>query len=235
MKIFEQELVRKKDTVSGMVFVTPNPEYLDNVQIMYTILNLIWEDWEILTIKYRDEIKNRSANEVAIIFADYYINNQEKYLKCLFSYVYFFWALVNVYEQVFANMNQFNKNNNLKVKHPRKPFVDKYIQKTRHIRDLSITHIGSKRVDPINSLAAHAWRPLSASYRKDTIPDLEDIEFGSGKFSGMDNEGRRIEQSMDFRVKGLLETKKRCQQHLEHYDFACVQYLSLLRKAISDG
>jgi hypothetical protein len=157
-----------------------------------------------------------------------FLELQNHYFKCLFSYVMFFVSLEDAYDLFYEELNAINQAYIFRVKHRRKPQRNSYIEKVRAIRNISIVHLGSKEVPPIDAKAGMMWEPLMLTKSKDADWNLSKLSFGSGRRSTRDSAGKITEQSMDLEIKGIAELQSECMAYIDLYDEVCANYLKTL-------
>ena len=221
-------------TVSGEKL--PTPQLFHNIPMLHRILEEVVEDWLRAVEPYQRQVDD-ADDESAMIWASAsgFMELQPVLLKCLFSYAFFFVSADNAYGHLYEDLNQANRVSGLKVKHDKPPKDTSFIEKIRVIRDISIAHFPgkpTKRRSPLDVFAAMTWQPMGLSWSKGERPDLETLTFGSGHFTGTDDEGQKI-KSQDLEVPGLtIAHSQHCLPYLNQYDKMCCDYLRALHAAM---
>jgi len=183
------------------------------------------QDWKREAEPIQQQIDSSSEIEQFWHIAQAFNNLQTCYLKCLFSYVLFFVALVNAYDLFYEELNAINRITNLHIKHDKRPKANMYIDKVRKIRNISIAHLGSKETSPIDSVAAMMWQPLTLNKGHAEPWDINKFTFSEGTLSFRDMMGNVIAQSSDMEIGGIIELNERCMEFLDEYDRTCATYL----------
>jgi hypothetical protein len=219
----------------------PKPALYSNIPMLWDILKSIEIDWKREAEPFQVCIdKSTSKNEQLFSVGKAFIGLQPHYLKCLFSYVMFFVSLENTYDLFYRELNTLNRKPVFNVKHNnKKPKRNNYIKKVRLIRNISIAHIGSSKINRIDSKAGMTWQPLSLAKSKDDEGwDINKMAFGSFRMTSRDSSGKVIEQQcVDLEIKGILELHKRCMEYIDEYDEICANYLTTIisKLPIIDG
>lgn len=206
---------------------TPTPLLFSNIPLFWEILELVAKDWQRDVTPFQATIDSASIeNERLFHTVQAFSALQPPYFKSLFSYVTFFIALGNAYDQFYEQLSILNGKSFLRVKHDKPPKPTAYIRKVRRIRNLSIAHILSKQASAANSAAAAMWQPMTLSWKTGEVCDLNRMSFGSMKFTMYDTAGKVIDQADDFEIQGIPELAKECKGYLHAYDLVCANYLS---------
>lgn len=239
----------KLDTVSAVCIEnnkakthwrTPSPFLVSNVIQLSRFFDLIVQDWNRAVKPFQDKV-DECANENAELwamaksFADDGLISQ--YLKCLFSYAFFFVSLEKAYRVIYSQLNLLNKKSFLNAKHGKPPQVSPYIKKVKNIRNISIAHVGSKKGEEADLAHAMKWQPLSIGKQAENRWDLNKICFLSGKLTMKDNHGNVVSESSDMQIEGIIELHQNCSSYLKKWDALCVNYLQNIyeRLPVHDG
>jgi hypothetical protein len=200
-----------------------------NIPLLWEILELVVKDWEQAIIPMQSAIDTASSeNEREFHFSQGFITLQPHYLKCLFSYAFFFVSLQLAYDQFYKELKDLS-NSFLQVKCIPKPKSTPYIQKVKTIRDKSIAHLDFGRGKPIDVEAATMWQPMTFEKRASESWDLNKMTFGGLKVVSHDQQGNIIDQSCDLEIKGINEMDKQCREYLNEYDRVCADYLTRIQ------
>ena len=143
---------------------TPTPMLFSDIPLLWTILDLVVQDWKREVTPLQAAIDNATnENEKRLRALQAFSNLQPYYLKCLFSFVMFFIALERAYKQFHKELDLLNRKPFFRFAHDREPTPTAYIEKVKKIRNISIEHILSTRykITAINSAAAMMWQPMT--------------------------------------------------------------------------
>ena len=218
--------------VSGRTM--PPPQLFQNIPTLHWILEQVVEDWLRTVEPYQAQIDkaegstNLSLTNSLLGFSEL----QAPFLKCLFSYAFFFVAADTAYKNLLRRLNRARDLSGVNLKYPDPPNQEPFVMKIRRIRNIAIAHISSGDTDNIDNFAAMSWQPMSLSSVSGGRPDLEQLTFAPGYFSGTDASGQ-IVHSQDLEVSGLKTPHYgHCLPYLESYDEKCCDYLKALQAAI---
>lgn len=211
----------------------PNPSLYSNIPMVWDFLELIVNDWKRQTATFQDAINDaQPEGEQVYHSSKAFIELQPYFLKCLFSYVMFFVALDNAYGLFYQELNQLNRKPFLRVSHDKPPKANIYIEKVRFIRNVSIVHLGSDKVRPIDALAAMMWQPLVWGKNQDEDWNIDKITFGGAKLVIHDSSGNVAGQAVDLEIAGIPELHMACLDYLDEYDRVCSEYLDEILKKL---
>ena len=219
--------------VSGRTM--PPPQLLQNIPTLHWILEQVVEDWLRAVEPYQAQIDKMGSNP-DISFTNSLVGFSElqaPFLKCLFSYAFFFVAADTAYTNLLKRLNRARDLSGLDLKSPDPPSREPLVKKIRTIRNVAIAHISSGDTDSIDNFSAMTWNPMSLSSVSGGRPDLEKLTFAPGYFRGTDASGRDV-RSQDFEVSGLKTPHYgHCLPYLESYDEICCDYLKALQAEMS--
>ncbi len=196
----------------------PQPELLENLPILHQFLEEILKDWHRAVEPYEARIE-KQAESAEYIRMIAFTELQPAFLKCLFSYVFFFDAANQAYKKLYANLNTTK----LRISHNKPPKETVLVKKAQLIRDTSIAHFPSDKASHIDSIAAMSWSPMTLSGQ-----DLRRLTFGGFKLSCIDKNGNATSSS-DLEIQGLDDLHKECINYLEAFDTVCVDYMNNIR------
>jgi hypothetical protein len=221
----------KKDNSS---WKQPRPALYTNISMLWKILESVIQDWERAAEPFQNNIDSATTeNEKVYYVGRAFLELPTYYFKCLFSYVTFFVALENAYDLFYEELNAINRTYIFRIQHHKKPQRNRYIQKVRNVRNISIAHIGSKEVSRIDAKAGMMWEPLSLTKNKDESWNIGKLSFGSGKWKSRDLAGNIIEkQSIDLEIGGISELQDECMNYIDRYDEVCAGYLNALAEKL---
>ncbi len=216
--------------------VLPRPLLRTNISILHRILEEVLKDWLRAVEPYQrnvDEAEDDSAMILAGVTG--FGELQPLFLKCLFSYAFFFVASDDAYKHLYAELNQANKDLGLNVQHDKPPKVTPFLKKIRLIRNNAIAHFPgrpSEKWSSLDNFAAMSWQPMEMSWSQGKRPDLEKLTFVPGHFSVTDDSGQSI-KSQDLEVTGVrIAHSQHCLPYLNQYDRMCCDYLQALHAAM---
>jgi hypothetical protein len=207
------------------------PNLYSNIPLLWEFLDLVVDDWNRTAEPYQNKInKSKSEKEKYYFLAKAFADLQPYFLKCLFSYVFFFVAIDKAYELLFRELNNLNKEVVFKVKHEKQPKKNDYIKKVILIRNNSIAHLGSnEKLKGLDLKAAMSWQPMTLSGSIKDICNINNMSFGSMKWRRKNNSGGiEKEQSIDLEIKGIHEIDEYCIEYLVKFDKVCASYLENL-------
>ncbi len=207
----------------------PEPNLFTNIPLLWEILEIVVKDWRREIDPIQEQINNAKTEAEELYFVGHtFINLQTQYLKCIFSYIFFFTALEEAYDLFYCELNKLNKEPVFKVAHDKQPKRNDYIKKVRLVRNISIAHIGSRKTSKINSRAGMMWLPFSLGGKLGEKNNLDNLAFCNGKLISHDAEGNIIEKSTDLSIKGIPELQRYCTEYLNEYDNVCAKYLEAI-------
>ena len=209
--------------------VAPNVILFNNITLMWDFLELTVKDWQREASPYQEKINGAKETNRIVHVGRAFMELQSYALKCIFSYAMFFVSLDKAYDTLYEQINHLNSKPFLQVKHDGKPHKTDYIEKVKKVRDISISHIDSKKGSKLDALAAIQWQPMSLSGPIDDIPNIDNLSFGGFTSIIKDSHGKVIEQSSDFEIKGVIEMHKYCSEYLDKYDKVCATYLTEIK------
>ena len=219
--------------VSGRTM--PPPQVLQNIPTLHWILEQVVEDWLRAVEPYQAQIDKMGSNpDMSFNHSlDGFSELQAPFLKCLFSYAFFFVAADTAYKNLLKSLNRARDLSGLDLKSPNPPCQKPFVKKIRTIRNIAIAHIPSGDTDSIDSFFAMGWNPMSLSSVSGGRTDLEKLTFAPGYLRGTDASGRDV-RSQDLEVSGLKSPHYGdCLPYLESYDEICCDYLKELQAALS--
>ena len=219
--------------VSGRTM--PPPQLLQNIPTLHWILEQVVEDWLRAVEPYQAQIDRMGSNPVMSFnhSLDGFSELQAPFLKCLFSYAFFFVAADTAYKNLLRRLNRARDLSGLNLTSPNPPCQKPFVKKVRTIRNIAIAHISSGDMDSIDNFSAMTWNPMSLSSVSGGRPDLEKLTFAPGYFRGTDASGQDV-RSQDLEVSGLKTPHYGyCLPYLESYDKICCDYLKALQAAMS--
>lgn len=219
--------------VSGRTM--PPPQVLQNIPTLHWILEQVVEDWLRAVEPYQAQIDKMGSNPDMSLtnILDGLSELQAPFLKCLFSYAFFFVAADTAYTNLLRRLNRARDLSGLNPESPCPRSREPFVKMIRTIRNIAIAHISSGDTDSIDSFSAMTWNPMSLSSVSGGRPDLENLAFAPGYFRGTDASGRNV-RSQDLEVSGLKTPHYgHCLPYLESYDEICCDYLKELQAALS--
>ncbi len=237
-RLDESGIICCENKKENLYWKKPKPELYTNIPMLWSILESIVQDWNREAEPFQLSIdKSVKENERIYYIGQVFLKLPPHYFKCLFSYVLFFVSLESAYDLLYEELNALNRLPIFKVKHHKKPQRSSYIEKVRSVRNISIAHIGSKEVPPIDARAGMMWEPLSLAKSKDTSWNINQLSFGSGKLSTRDSAGNITKQSVDLEIQGIPALHSQCMDYIDRYDEVCANYLEALAEKlpIDDG
>lgn len=205
--------IRVWDHSNNRAWSLPALSNIEVIPTFWVILHQINNDWKDQALKFSyptGSDHNISKDEFLFDALD---ELKPRYIQCLFSYINFFFTLENGYSIFHGELKSFKDELSLRLKVPKKPKRNPYIEKLQLIRNHTVVHWGGpdKKYD-IDSRAGRYWG-FSFSSNADSLIDLE---FGSETLVG----------AKDRVLKPLPETHRICTDHLKQYDLICASLLN---------
>ncbi len=212
----------------------PNPSFFSNIILLREFLNLVVQDWDRAVKPYQDEIAEceDENQEIFTLARGFGGALQTQFLKCLFSYVFFFVSLEGAYESFYSQLNKINEKPFLRVKHQKRPKPSFYIKKVRIVRSLAIAHIGSTKGKEVDLAAAIMWQQLSIRKSAEESWDLNKMCFGGVSLHFKDIDGNVIEESSDMEIEGIHELNTECMDYIKQFDEVCYTYLKHIHERL---
>ncbi len=218
--------------VSGEMI--PPPPLFTNIPMLHWILAEVLEDWLRAIGPYQRLVDgaNGQSEKVSATVSGFE-DLQPVFLKCLFSYAFFFVSADQAYDYLFTDLDRANRILRNCIANRKRPRKTSWVKKIHWIRNNSIAHFPSKRksVPAIDAFAAMSWQPTSLSTPRSGRPDLEKLTFVPGRFRGKDVSSKSIE-SRDLEISGIRTLHQHCLSYLEQYDQVCCEYLRELDYAV---
>lgn len=220
---------------SGLKQHAPLGPLLNNIPLLHHFLEDIVDEWRRTTAPHTDAANAQFKNGGLTIGAlAPFESLQCHFLRSLFSYAFFFVACLGAYDKVYGQLGAAKRQHGLRIRPRKQPKLSAYIRKVVQIRDMSITHMPSDRTEPIDAWAAIMWQPLTLSFPSAGPLNFEDMEFSPGPFTVTYPDGTQ-RRTPDLTIRNLSEVHRECMPHLERYDRVCVEYLGLIKQALSSG
>jgi len=217
-------------SVSGKALL--EPQLFENIPMLHWMLTEVVRDWRRAVSPYQehvDSVEGESAKMHAV--SSGFMALQPMFLKCLFSYAFFFVSVDNAYAHFYEKLKSAKCRVGLKREPKVRPTKTAMVKKIRSIRNISVAHFPSDKSPLIDALAAMSWTPMSLTLPRGCRPNLEELTFAPGCFRGKDASGNSI-RSKDLEVSGLRTLHQECFSYLEKYDRVCFEYLRELHKQI---
>jgi len=217
-------------SVSGKAL--PEPQLFENIPMLHWMLTEVVRDWQRAVSPYQkhvDSVEGESAKIRAV--SSGFLALQPMFLKCLFSYAFFFVSTDKAYRHFYEKLKSAKCRVGLTREPKFRPTKTAMVEKIHRIRNISVAHFPSDISRPIDALAAMSWTPMSSSLPRGCRSDLEELTFAPGFFRGKDALGNSI-QSKDLEVSGLKTLHEECFSYLEKYDRVCCDYLRELHIAV---
>ena len=216
--------------VSGQDF--PRPQLFRNIPMLHWILAEVLEDWLRAVRPYQEQVDSAEGESEKIwAVASAMDDLQAPFLKCIFSYAFFFVSADQAYLKFYRGLNCANRLSSLCIGHRKPPRETSWVCKIHRIRDISIAHFPSEKADPIDSFAGMTWTPMSLGWPSGSGVDLEKLTFAAGRFRGKNASGQSV-QSQDLEIPGIRILHQHCLSYLEQYDQMCCEYLRGLHNGI---
>ena len=203
----------------------PTPQLFYNIPMLHRILEEVVEDWTSAVEPYQRQVDD-ADDDSAKLFASVsgFQNLRAQFLKCLFSYAFFFVAADNAYAHFYKELNHANRVSGLRLQHGKPPQKSSFVEKVIRIRNMAIAHFPADRAHRIDAFAAMDWQAMSMP-----TDNLERLTFGPGRLRGTDASGQRV-QSQDLEVRGVKTAHDEpCLPYLSSYDELCCEYLQTLQ------
>lgn len=206
----------------------PTPQLFHNIPMLHRILEEVVEDWLRVVEPYQRQVDDADDDSARIFAAGTgFMELRPHFLKCLFSYIFFFVAADNAYAYFYKELNQANNASGRRLKRRDPPNKSPFVEKIRMVRNIAIAHFPSDRARPIDAFAAMDWQTMSMP-----TGHLEELTFVPGRFRGTEASGQRVE-SQDLEVSGLKTPHNdHCLPYLNQYDEVCCEYLQALQAAL---
>ena len=212
----------------------PDQLLISNIQMMSSFLSIVVQDWERECAPFQESI-NKATTDGEKFFhaANAQITLEPYFLKCLFSYVWFFVSLQNAYKLLYSSLNELAQDLHVKynVKHEKPPKEDPYVLKVKKIRD-SVAHLLSpkrkgERIE-INAHAAALWQPLMLVTDNPNTWNLKDISFHNWKSASRDLTGK-VTETDDLAIQGIPQMHQQCVEYIDKFDSVCANYLNQIK------
>ena len=212
----------------------PHPLLFGNIPMIHDFLEQVLADWLRAVEPYQRQVdRAQKGDQQTIAAATALFELHHTWLKCLFSYAFFFRAADEAYEEFYAGLNKANSSPQLQLGHGKPPKKSSFVKKIVRIRNVSIAHTPSAKElsSSIDAHAAKLWGPGRLGWNSQKVPDLEKITFRSGTLRWRHADGT-VEEAQDLEVEGLKATHHdHCLPYLEQFDKMCCDYLKKLQSA----
>jgi hypothetical protein len=158
---------------------------------------------------------------------EYFIKAEEikpYYLKCFFSYIYFWDSLEKSYEYLKNQLNSISQELKIKIIKIKKiePFI--YMEQFQIIRDFALAHPLSpdeelNSVEKLNNYVVNFWE-FSHISRDNKNPENIYFEFGF-RTKAKEKDAESFIESNNFQIPDLRIIHNDCIQYFNRFDKAC--------------
>jgi hypothetical protein len=202
----------------------PSSPVFGNISTLWIILEQIVNDWKSEANKYPKSVASKPGKEL-LEFHDAFETIKPFYIRCLFSYVVFFFMLENGYNYVYSQLNWMNKKLCLNLPHGKLPSRPDFVRTLWRIRNFSVAHwADTEKRQCIDALEGRDFGIFCAL--ESGQYELAQLQFGLTGATRDDEASGKTERSKDRRTKPLLETHTLCSNYLKELDGVCSDYLS---------
>ena len=212
-KQFPIEVVDNKQLI---ILYTPEKEVLENISVIWTMLENVTLDWKAISRAYptsfagiKEEDRRRELEFNA------FEQLKPRLFQCLFSYIVFFFMLENGYHFVYSELNRLNQELGLRISHRKLPERTDFVKALWKLRNFTIAHwAGTEKKTDFNSIAGRKWgygfgHSIRHKYWAENIERIIPL------FQGVV-------------IASIPDTHARCSKYLENLDQICTNYLKAL-------
>lgn len=220
-----ERCIRREYKQMGTWDILPRSSLLHNIPLIWQFLDMIRQDWEHASSQYQEELDENPEN---IYFQLITLRELPPvFLKCLFSFAFFSVSLEKAYEALRTDLNKLNKESCFRIKPTPKPKKSPYLEKVRSIRNNTIAHLNSDRLDDLNAYYALMW-DVGWSTSQGENWHVDKINFKQSKFIRKDLQGNVIKESIDYEVDGFAEFYNECMDYFAKEDTSCSDFLTAI-------
>ena len=222
--------IERIDQVNDKIVIIPNPFLLSDISMLHKFLDLVVEDWQRAVAPFQEKIddaKNQNQKRYQILQS--YMKVKPVFLKCLFSYLFFFRSLDLAYEKAYCELEDLHLGFPF-VLFGLKPKRTNYIQNIIKLRNIAITHLLSDREkNQANKLHAMNWDLNVIAIKEENSFQLIDITFQDFKSVITGPDGEKIESDLTG-INGIPEMHQKCSDYLLKYNETCWNFLDGVRR-----
>ncbi len=222
--------IERIDRLNDKKVVIPNPYLLSNISMLHQFLDLVVGDWERAVEPHQERIDGaKDHNRKRIQIQRSYMQIKPVFLKCLFSYLFFFRSLDLAYEKVYDELEDLHSGFPF-VPFGRKPNETKYIENIIKLRNIAISHLPSNREkNQANRIHAMNWDLNVIAIQEEDSFQLINITFQDFKSVITGPDGERIESDLTG-INGIPEMHHKCSEYLIKYNETCWNFLDGVRR-----
>jgi hypothetical protein len=218
---------------SGDIKEIPSYLLVSKIPIILHFLSLIVSDWERDSNPKQMEIDKAAETSEPIFELTTAMQALEPiFLKCLFSYGFFFVATNAIYRNVHISIHRANADTNFHVSLQKPPKIPLELQKLVKVRNWSIAHLGEANASELDQLSAMYWSPTVVSKESSRSWDLNRMSFGSFKLRLRSKKDGSTIESTDLELENIPRLHEITSKYFSSYDSICVENIEELRKLL---
>ncbi len=195
------------------VHTVPSGPVLQNIPVLWEILNLIVQDWKSAAAVGDSLKKLGSKQERLSLFGQLLRQLKPRIFSCFFSYITFFFMLENGYRYVYSELNHLNRELRLTLAHDKPPKHNRFLGDLWKVRNDSIAHwAGTQRKALAHSIAVDNWGfgfALKTEHKWD-------IEYC-------------IPTHSKYPMQSIPEMHEICVKYLAEFDRVCCEYIRAIK------
>jgi hypothetical protein len=208
------------------------PSYLLTSKLPYIkrFLELIMSDWlKESTPKQKQMDIASQKGEPIFELTESFMSLEPIFLKCLFSFAFFFTSIDTVYIGIHRMINWINSDPKRRIRLTKPPKKPLELEKLIKVRHWCIAHLGDVKAAKIDTLSSLYWTPLAISKESSQSWDLNRMSFGTMKIRGKNADGT-ITESTDLELENIPKLYEIASKYLSDFDQVCVDNIEELRK-----
>jgi hypothetical protein len=220
---------------SGEVKIIPKQLLQNNVSLLHNFLDLEIEDWNRVSSPVQKDI-DETSEKGALIFTgiEAFIKLEPYFLKCLFSYAFFFVSLENCYKNLYNELIELGKNPKYRVEHSKRPRRSPDLENLFRVRNWSIAHIGEANTkNKEDKIALMSWTPVLVSKINSNSWDYNKILFETLNVRINPADGGLINTNSKLELPDILTLHKEAEEYYSKYEDNILNILERLRVIIS--
>lgn len=215
LKLCKQEPIEVIDNNEHLILYIPERQVLENIPIIWKMLEQVIQDWTNVSRVYPSFAKVRRIGNHAVPDIEAFQLIKPRLFQCLLSYIIFFFMLENGYNFVYYELNRINRELELKVHHNKAPKRTEFINGLWKLRNYAVAHwAGTEKMNLSDSMAGRQWG-YSFGHTKHLEEWDDDIEHIIPGFNGV-------------AIASIPDTHDRCSEYLREFDQVCADYLKAI-------
>jgi len=215
--------------------IIPRHLIQNNISLLNQFLEIVLDDWKQVSFPVQREIDEIGEKGSMFTGIEAFIKLEPHFLKCLFSYAFFFVSLEKCYKSIYSDLINICKNPKYRINHPKLPKRSSDLDKLNLVRNWSIAHIGeanSKNKEDI--IGSMSWTPILLSKDNTSSFDYINIQFETLNVRIDPANGGIINTTSKLEIPDLLTLHNEVENYYSHYEDVILIIIEGIRGIISN-